>query len=421
MSGLMALCSCSKEVMNDSQMERDSRLTVLTRSDGLDESKEIAMPIRYYVFNNEDVCVATLTQDDATTPVSAELAKGVYDVYAIGGADENRLVLPTQERAEKTTVVTLKDGQAPDDLMTAHSTVTLTSNGSNTLTLSLERKVCQIVSVTINNVPDGTEEVSVSISPLYESILLNGDYQGEGGSYTIPLTRQDNSYTWTETSTGIFLFPSVGKPTISVKIGDSTYSYNCQEEMASNYKISIEGTYTGEGPDNVTFKGTITGVSWFDEKNIRFNFNETGCETIVDNDQTDEGVIDTPVPEVGSLYQDCYVLAVNGKQATVLSPKEERDIVKLTNSVEEDVNEALRDWSVPNITATWELIDDSTLDLIESMLGQPGFPTFGSYGYLYLSSSKIDGFSISKGTINRSSSVPSPSCYLRPVATLTFK
>ena len=50
MSGLMTLCSCSKEVMNNNWMERDSRLTVLTRSDGENDDKVIATPVRIYVF-----------------------------------------------------------------------------------------------------------------------------------------------------------------------------------------------------------------------------------------------------------------------------------------------------------------------------------------------------------------------------------
>ena len=59
MSGMMTLCSCSKEVMNDNRMERDNRLTVLTRSDGENGDKVIATPVRIYVFNSEEQCVAT--------------------------------------------------------------------------------------------------------------------------------------------------------------------------------------------------------------------------------------------------------------------------------------------------------------------------------------------------------------------------
>ena len=423
MSGLVTLCSCSQEVMNNEEMERDSRLTVLTRSDGMDDGTVIATPVRLYVFNQKDECVAVQDQEDASTPVSVELARGVYDVYAIGGADESLLALPSQADAAKTSVVTLKEGQTLGDLMTAHSTVTLNANGTNTLTLGMERKVCQIVGVTINNVPEDVEEVSVSISPLHESILLNGEYQGESGRLTIPLKRQDNSNTWKEQTSDIFLFPSVGKPTISVMIGNSTYSYTCLEEIANNYKISIEGNYTGEGASaSVTLTGTFTGVSWLDEKAIRFNFSEDGSEIAKEEGDDQTEVIDAPVPEVGTLYEGCYVLAVNGKQATVLSSKTEKGIIQSGNNNEQEVSEALENWSVPNITATWELINDDILDLMAASLKKPDFPSFNSkYVYLYTANAKVKGFDISGGEIHRGNFTPSSGSYLRPVATLTFK
>ncbi len=412
---MMTLCACSKEVMNDNRMERDSRLTVLTRGDGGNGDPVIATPVRLYVFDSEDLCVATQTEEGTDSPVSMELSEGTFTVYAIGGADDSRLGLPTQETAEKTSIISLKDGKAFDDLMTAHATVALSSKGSNTLTLGMERKVCQIVSATIKNVPDETEEVSISISPLYESILLNGSYYGENGTCTIPLVKQEDSNTWKETA-GIYQLPSVSKPTISVRIGDSTYSYTCEEELSANYKITIEGTYTGEGgTPTVTLSGTITGVSWLEDKTIQFTFNEDGSETVDDES--------TPIPEVGSLYQGCYVLAVNGKQVTILSSEERRNIVTNTDGndkIKTKVDEALQEWSVPNITAEWELIDENTLQLIVSAAEQINSPALGTYDYFYTNGSTIKRFNIIDGNVNYQI-LPNDATYLRPVARLTFE
>jgi len=108
MSGMMTLCSCSKEVMNNNWMERNSRLTVLTRSDEKNGDKVIAMPMRIYVFNGEEQCVTTQTQEETDASFTFKLAEGEYDVYAIGGADDNRLILPTLEDAEKTSVISPK-------------------------------------------------------------------------------------------------------------------------------------------------------------------------------------------------------------------------------------------------------------------------------------------------------------------------
>jgi hypothetical protein len=409
--GMMTLCACSKEVMNDKWMERDSQLTVLTRGDGGNGDPVIATPIRLYVFDSEDQCIAAQTEEGTGTPISMKLPEGTFAVYAIGGADDSRLDLPTQEAAEKTSVISLKEGKTLDDLMTAYATVTLSSKGSNTLTLGMERKVCQIVSATITNVPDETEEVSISISPFYESILLNGSYHGENGTCTIPLVKQADSNTWEET-TGIYQLSSVGKPTISVRIDNSTYSYTCEEELGANYKITIEGTYTGP---NIMLSGTITGVAWSEEKSIQFTFNEDGSETVDEES--------TPVPEVGSLYQGCYVLAVDGKQVTILSSEEKNGIVTNNdgdNTIKTKINNELQKWSVPNITAEWKLIDENALQLIESAAGQINSPELNAKNYFFTNGSTVKVFNITNGNTNYSG-MPTGITYLRPVATLTFE
>lgn len=419
-SGMMALCSCSKEVMNDNRMEYDSRLTVLTRNGGENGDRVIASPVSIYVFNSEDKCVALETQEGTEPTFSVELAEGEYDVYAIGGADENRLVLPTQENAEKTAVISLKENKTWGDLMTAHSSITLTRN-NKTLTLGMERKVCQIVSITITDVPDGVEDVSISIAPFYESILLDGTYQGEESSWTIPLEKQSDGTTWKKEITDIYHLPSVGNPTISIMIDDLTYSYTCEEELLANHKITIDGAYCGQGVIPViTLSGTITGIAWAGEDAIQFNFDEDGSETVNDND---EGVIDAPLPEVGSLYEGCYVLAVNGKQATVLSCIEENNIIDYGDNSDEKkrkISEALQGWSVPNITAIWELPSVNMASIIYNEKNNITSPSLGSKGYFFLNESKeVVAFSVNSG-LNYNVSV-NGIVFLRPVATLTFK
>ena len=420
MSGMMTLCSCSKEVMNNNWMERDNCLTVLTRSDEENGDKVIATPVRIYVFNSEEQCVATKTQDGVDPTFSVELAEGEYDIYAIGGADDERLELPTRENVEKTSVISLKDGKMFGDLMTAYSSVTLTKDNYNSTTLEMKRDVCQVVSVTITDVPEETEEVSVRIAPLHESILLNGTYQGEDGKCTISLEKQTDGTTWKKEAANIYLLPSVGKPTISITIDNSTYSYTCEKELSPNHRITIDGTYSQQGvTPTITLSGTIIGEEWGDEEVVRFNFSEDDR----DDTNNDESVINAPLPEVGSLYEGCYVLAVNGKQATILSCKEEDEIVILNDTPDEKkrkINEKLQNWSVPNITATWELPDNDMTKILLNEKSHITSPELGTNRYFYYSDSQeVGAFAITNNGINYNISV-NDGVFLRPVATLTF-
>ena len=410
-SGMVALCSCAKEVMNSNGMERDSRLTVLTRSDEGNGSPEIATPLRFYVFNDEERCVAIQTSERSDTPLSIELPEGEYDVYAVGGADESLMTLPSQDEAEKSSVIRLKEGKDFNDLMIAHAPVTLSPEGSNTLTLGLERKVCLITSVSIKGVPDNTESVSVSISPLYESILLNGRYEGGNGTRSIPLVKQADGSTWAMADC-IYLLPSADKPTISIIIDNTTFSYTCEEEISANHKISIDGTYTGQGGlTNILLSGTVTGDSWEDEQTISFIFNK-------DEHETDNGSTNESVPEVGSYYQGCYVLTVSGKQAIILSSIEEDNVFETEDSYKtQKVTDALKNWSVPNISANWELPDYNLLQVILAEAANIS-PSLDNKSYAYMQNA-LQAFIIKNGKLEIS--ILTNKTYLRPVARLTFE
>lgn len=47
-----------------------------------------------------------------------------------------------------------------------------------------------IENVSIKNVPSNVIAVNVTISPLYENLLLNGNYEGTDGSQTIDLIKE---------------------------------------------------------------------------------------------------------------------------------------------------------------------------------------------------------------------------------------
>lgn len=223
----------------------------------------------------------------------------------------------------------LKDGHGHGDVMTAHNSVTLAYGEENTLTLSLERKVMMLESVTISNVPSSVTAVAVSVSPLHENIKLDGSYSGEKGEYIADLVREGESNVW-KSSGAVYLLEAAGAATVKVAFTANdkihSYSYLCPQELKANYKVNISGTYRGDG---VELNGSITGVEWAGTTNVTFEFDETGeSETVVpggdgDGEPSGGDVVTGTVPEVGSLYKGCYVLMTDEveKTATLMSPK----------------------------------------------------------------------------------------------------
>lgn len=312
----MLLFSCEKynEDADFGAKEANSTLIIRTRAMAVSETDEskISYPVNIYVFSG-DACIETAKIESEETPISLRLPEGSYDVYAIAGADAETYNLPTKENAAKEYLIKLNDGKTLTDLMAAKNNVTLAYGEENTLTLSLERKVMLIENVSIKNVPSNVIAVNVTISPLYENLLLNGNYEGTDGSQTIDLIKGSDGNTW-ENNYNAYLLEASGQATIKVSLktdkNTKSYSYTSTDELKANYKINITGTYNENG---ITLNGTITGATWQGVKNINFNFDETGSstgentgsETEEGKDEGDTGETTTGnAPEVGTLYKN---------------------------------------------------------------------------------------------------------------------
>ena len=422
--GMIALASCAEEVVNEEMPEPDSELCIATRG----EASEIATPVNIYVFNSDNRCVRMETFTESTWRFSEKLPAGNYSVYAIGGADPTRLVLPTADNATKTTSLTLQSGASLGDLMTANGTVTLVANGQNSLTLSMQRKVMQIEQITIKDVPADVTSVSVSITHTYESILLNGEYTGETGSFTCNLTKQSNG-DWVYNTPNTFLLPSVGNPTIAVTMGSTTYSYNSTEPLEANHKLSIEGTFC----DNMfNLSGTVTGVSWGDNKSINFQFNSDGTSqgnTNTEPNSGNEGGGGTSanIPEVGDIYNGCYVLAVSGNDVTLLSPSQEDKIVTDGDNQEtmmSKINNRLTNWE-KNISTSWRLMNKEEAEYIRANYTAMNYKEIGkiiypSETYFLQNNGIIYNFSPQLSIPLTEWDDSRAATYLRPVTTITI-
>lgn len=407
--GLVTLGSCSQEVINEDLTASDRQMTIMTRGEG----EPITSPVRLYVFDSED-CVAVETLDEGVSSFTKNLPAGSYEVYALAGVDDTRYTLPSKEEATKTTVITLKDGQQLGDLMAGYSSVTLSDGGNNSTTLNLSRKVILIKSITIKDVPEGTTSVHVKIGPIQESMLLNGTYQGEDGEFTTALTKQSDGTTWKMETEDIYLLPSVGKPTITVTVGTTPFSYTCQSELDANHKVTIEGSYKEPTalPAELTLSGTINGVSWGADSGLAFEFGPSEEPT-------------TPsveIPTEGSMYLGCYVLKVNGNEVTLLSSTETA-ITGISNAenAQNKVNEALSgfntsdrigDWRLPNLTEVNAIISQRT------KIGSVSPYPVNSNGYYYDKSGVLAAFRIVDGIFKEAGL---NGTNLRPVTTITIQ
>ena len=374
-SGILCVSGCAGDVFNEPVgTDPTGELRVMTRSG--DENTTPLAGASVYLFNSSGACASILTSDASGAYASAKLPAGSYTLYALGGDGLSSLVLPTQAEATPSSVLTLAENQSLGDLLMTQSTVTLDDGESEDASLALERKVLEMTSVTINQVPDDITGVQVSVGALYGQVQLNGEYVASSSAPCVITLTSQGSGTWAATPQ-LITFPSKSKPVITITFTADgaeprSYSYSSDEELLANHKYNLEGTYTE--PLGVTINGTITAQAWdssatgitfdFDESNSTnsssSNDPSSGNGNSSGNDNPSSGTGDpSQVPVAGETYKGCYVVSVNTEAhtAVLLSPTGQDGFAE--NSLQATLphlNTALASWpSVSDITGSWRI------------------------------------------------------------------
>ena len=301
MCGMLTLSSCSEEVFNSAVPEPaesgEGQLRIVTRGD-----VETPLQTRLYIFNDAGQCIQLLSPDEHEQFVTTSLTAGTYDLCGIGSKDFSNFVLPTVEDATPTTEVIVATGKQRGDLLIGHKQITLEDGDRENIDIQLERKVTHVTSIVIHEVPNDVEHVSVSITPMYRKLLLNGTFEDPTGTYTVNLTDL-GSGDW-EAAPDEMILPSDGHPTITITFTKNetpkSYTYTAAQSINANTNVTLEGTFVGQ--KGIVLTATMTPQSWNSTpQDITFDFDEH--------------------PIAGQTYQGYFVVANDptNRTATLLS------------------------------------------------------------------------------------------------------
>ena len=361
MSGMMCISGCTGEVVNESTVSEPAGvLRVMTRSG--DEGTTPLSGASVYLFNSSGACVSILSSETTGAYASAKLPAGTYTLYAWGGDGLSGLVLPTQAQASSSYALTLAENQSLGDLLMKEETVTLADGDNETVDMTLERKVIEISSVTITQVPEDISGVQVSVAPLYGQVQLNGEYVASSTAPCVITLTSQGSGTWAATPQ-LITFPSKSKPVITITFtaegaDPRSYSYTANEALEANHKFNLEGTYTE--PLGVTITGTITAQAWESgATDITFDFDESNSGTSSTEEPSSGTEEPSGAPVAGETYKGCYVVSVNteARTAVLLSPTDQSGYTEDTSAkLLPLLNASLASWpSVSGVTGTWRI------------------------------------------------------------------
>lgn len=445
--GFACLVSCSEQESDLQSVyeSSDNQLRIVTHTRGGEGDASSVASI--FLFNGSSEYVRTLQTDAAGSYTSAsasvKLPQGAYTLCALSPSDLSHFQFPATP--SPTSVISQAEGQAMGDLLMASATASLGDGESKTVNLELERKVLELSTVTISQMPDEVTAVTVSVAPFYSGIRFNGSYVEESPlTYTFALAESATAGVW-EAAPHQLAFPSKGVPTITVtftrgETGSSSYTYTAENALTANNRYNISGTYTE--PLGVTLEGAITLQAWTtDPSTIPFDFDESNA--ISDSGSGGSGTDDpnagsggsdnTDAPVVGQLYKGCYVVSVNETEhtAVLLSPTENKSYTA-NPTYEASVQNALSSWpNVDGVDGTWRVIELSEFRIIASFLGTS--LDFGRNRYYYcMSESELDLLQLLKKAeaagggievkypLTGTSNSFSPSTILRPVIDITY-
>lgn len=323
----LLFAACSKEDAADGGDAGSGnavmRVKAVGSSDGA-TAMTVAKPVNIYVFDGGGKCVAqnTVVTDDGEADF--KLSAGTYSLYAVAGADADNYILPDKSSATPESIVALRDGRKHGDLMCASAEAVVDDEKETEITLEMKRKVLQLVSVCISNVPDDVVDITAAIQPFSENVKINGEYSGEQGREQLTLGKVGSTSTW-KNDCKLFLLPSVGKPVITfvfkTRDGKSkAFVTTGDSPLTANYKVEINVDFASVASN--TLKCNIKGVEWSGEQKLNFGITESD---LVEVPSEDVDVDFGEAPSVGTLYKGCYVLKSepcgNGTKVTLIGPK----------------------------------------------------------------------------------------------------
>ena len=307
-----------------------------------------------YLFNGSNEFVRTLQTDAAgdysSASASVKLPAGSYTICAINSSGLSHFQLPDETTATPTSVISVAEGQTMGDLLMDMKTVTLTNGDNAPVDMELQRKVLELSSVTVSQVPEDVIGVTVSVGSFSSAIQFNGTYvDTDPITCTFSLTHNTTTGNWESTPQQL-VFPSIGRPSITITFNRGeedthSYTYNASAALSANNKYDITGTYT-----EVSFSGTITSQDWpADPIAIDFEFDEqnSGTNTGGNSGSTSEA------PETGQLYNGYYVVSVDAANhtAVLLSNKFRKDLTQANyqtymSGISKPQN-SIGDWRIP--------------------------------------------------------------------------
>lgn len=359
------LVSCSTEIFDETE-EIESGTHFLKVST-VSPDDEVLYPVHVYAYDASGDEVSTLEINSASDDLSMELSTGTYTIAAVSGSTD------------------FSKGYSSAPLMLAKSNVTITTKDVDA-TLAMNYAVARL-SVALSDVPEGIQDVTVTVSSLYNKVTPLNDLS-ESKPVTLSCVYDDESGLW-KTDT-VYVLPSDGNVTFTIEIKDEknsskkySYEYEYKAKLLAATPYYFKGSYdSGEVNAKVTL--TLSAAEWNEAVVENFSFGEG-----VNNNNNNQSSSDAKVFSVNELPTPCsvwngHIVATvdDDGNALLLSLNEWEDVSVNDDDATESseiaagyVENALGGWKVPTMDELREVkysVAPNITNLNNAILGLNG-------------------------------------------------
>lgn len=283
-------------------------LTVRTRASG---NLRLVYPIQILAYESASgQLMSEQTIGSASEKLSLSLPEGEYDLVALAGMSDYRL----EDKNSYDSRILMGEKIPENALIQGQAQVVIDGKATTTEIVMGYQVAC--LDLTLREIPEGTSEVTITLSPILTAIGLDGEKAGEPEKVTLAAQETGEEGVWKVPR--CYLFGSEGEQTIlSINLinekGKNVYGHTIKQALEPGVPYFISGSYQG----GFSLDGELLLRDWGETVPLKFTFGEASV-TEPDEEDSDENepptLTDIPLP--GDLYKGSVVGAIISQNAT---------------------------------------------------------------------------------------------------------
>lgn len=357
------LFSCESAWLDETMgSDEFTSLTVQTRASG---NLRLIYPIQVLAYESASgQLMSEQTISSASEKLSLSLPEGEYNLVALAGMSDYQL----DDKNSYDSQILMGEKIPENALIQGQAQVVIDSKATTTEIVMGYQVAC--LDLTLREIPKGTSEVTITLSPIHTSIGLNGEKTGEPEKVTLTAKSTGEEGVWKVPR--CYLFGSEGEQTIlSINLinekGKTVYGHTIKQSLEAGIPYSISGSYQG----GFSLDGELLLQDWGETVPLKFTFGEASV-TEPDEEDSDENEPPTltNIPLPGDLYKGSVVGAIISQNATeakilLISAQMWENVASAYNEAEEwDKTEAIVDGYSENNLSGWAIPTKEEADLL---------------------------------------------------------